>query len=160
MPSTKDMFPKKHLRTADMEKGVSYNLTIKAVRQVRVYDFKAQAKVNKWALFFNTTPKYLILNETRGDQLTKIFGSDKSEDWIGYKVVVFTEEIIVGGKPKLTISITDSPTGNTVSPPAFEKAEDTPKETEEEIRARVNGRVTEETKANKAAAEKSRKDAW
>ena len=165
MPSTTEMFPKKHLRAKDMKKGISYNLTIKACRQVSVFDFKSKRKVNKWALFFATTPKYLILNDTRGDQLTEIFGSNMSEDWVGHKVVVFAEEIIVAGKPTMTISITDSPAVTTVSSqPAetvetVETVETPPEETQAEARERISKQAKEQDKANREAAA-AEKNAW
>lgn len=162
MPRKSEVFPKPHLRTVDMKKGTSYNLTIKACRQVSVFDFKSKRKVDKWALFFTTTPKYLILNETRWDQLTEIFGSDLSDDWVGHKVVVFAEEIIVAGKPTMTISITDSPDKNTVdqtpdaSPggPYEDDFKPAPQETEEELRERLKLEAAEKKEADKVAREK------
>ncbi len=162
MVRKKDVFVKKHLTPDDLE-GKSVNIAIKDVRQVSVYDFKKKAKVNKFAMFFPATKKYMILNETNWDLLTEIFGSDDSEDWLGHKVVIFVEEIMVAGKPMRTLRFTDSPDKNTVDQtpdpipggPYENDFNPAPQETEGELRERLKSEAAEKKEADRAARVKA-----
>ena len=153
MVKKKDAFIKKHLTTADLGTK-SANMTIQRVAQVSVYDYKQQARVMKWAMFFPTTQKYMILNETNWDKLTEIFGSDDSDDWLGNKVVIYVEDILVAGQPKKALRFTDSPDPKTVdeSPAYADDFVPATKETETEMRERMQSETSEKNRADEKAA--------
>lgn len=53
----------------------------------------------KWALHFNELEKPLILNQTNGGIIQSILGSAESDDWIGKKIVLYTDpNVSFGGK--------------------------------------------------------------
>lgn len=49
----------------------------------------------KWALHFSELEKPLILNQTNGALIQAITGSPESDDWIGKKIVLYSDATIM-----------------------------------------------------------------
>ena len=163
MPTKNDVFSKPHLTPADLG-DKSFNLKIREVQNVEVYDFKKKRKVMKPALYFKNAKKFMILNETNWDKIADILGLEDSDDWAGHNIVVYAADLMVGGEPVKGLRITDSPSQNTVEetpdplPPTPAPVTQAPSnETAEEARARIAERTRLENEEHKQAVEKN---AW
>ena len=53
----------------------------------------------KWALHFEELDKPLIINSTNAELIAKIIGSEDTDDWNGYKIVLYKDDnVSFGGK--------------------------------------------------------------
>lgn len=154
MPRVKDMYPKKHLTPADLGKN-SVNITIERINQVEVFDQKLNRTKKVWAMFFKGKNKYMIMNQTNANKLAEIFDSDDSDDWVGNKIVIYVDNITVGGQPKKALRFTDSPDQDTVEQTSgqgdYEK-DFTPQESPEQKRERMIAEASQKNQADKKAA--------
>jgi hypothetical protein len=86
----------KFLKKEDV--GAGMLMTVESCRQQNVAKEGAEPE-HKWCLVFEETDKPLVLNATNIQLCERIFGSDDTDDWIGKKVVLFTDpSVSYGGK--------------------------------------------------------------
>lgn len=84
------------LKQTDVREGML--CTITGVSQENIAADGAEENL-KWCLHIAENEKPLVLNPTNGAILSKILGSDESDDWIGKKVVLYADpNISFGGK--------------------------------------------------------------
>jgi hypothetical protein len=83
------LVPKPHIRQCDFA-GLEPILTIKNFDWRKVHQPGKHQEVEVGVLFFKETPKYLILNETRKDQLKESFG-EYADDLIGEKIQLYID---------------------------------------------------------------------
>jgi len=81
-----------YLKKDDVGNGVL--VTIRSCDQQNVALPSEKADM-RWALHFDEFEKPLILNPTNGALIQGILGSEDSDDWIGHKVVLFTDHSIM-----------------------------------------------------------------
>jgi len=94
MPRVGEMLPSKFLKKEDCEPAIL--VTIAGVEQQNVGT--DEAPEDKWVLLLEET-KPMVLNSTNLQLLSKIFNSDDSDDWIGRKVVCYSDpNVSFGGK--------------------------------------------------------------
>jgi len=109
MPRTHEMIESKYLKKEDVGAG-----TLATVRNLE----KEQLQVpnedpkTKWVMYFEELAKGLVLGPTTIGQCEVALGSDNTDDWIGKKLVLFSDPTVafmgkvVGGirvrAPRLT----------------------------------------------------------
>lgn len=98
MPKVSEMLPSKFLKKEDVPSPVL--VTIAAVSHELVEQDTGEMK---WAMHFlesiNNTSKPMVLNSTNIQLCEAILGSDDTDQWIGKKIVVYTDPTIMfGGK--------------------------------------------------------------
>ncbi len=101
MAKLSKMFPKRYATAEDITQPVV--VTIKAVTQEVVYSPWDKAKVKKWALCFQETPRKIILGRKLAYEIAEALDSDETDDWIGQRIVLYSEPIAVAGKQRRTI---------------------------------------------------------
>lgn len=94
MPRINEMLPSKYLKKEDCEPPLL--LTITSIDQEQVG--QGDDIEDKWICHFEEA-KGMVLNSTNMRLLEMITGSDESDDWIGKKVVAYSDpNISFGGK--------------------------------------------------------------
>ena len=76
----------KYLRKEDCKAGVL--LTIESVGQENLAKDGEREDLH-WCVYFEETPKPLVLNAINGQLIALITGSEESDDWIGHQVVLY-----------------------------------------------------------------------
>lgn len=83
------MIESKYLKQEDVGDGVT--VTIKGFKKTNVAREDEEAQY-KYVMFLEEFEKPLVLNSTNIQLCTKILGSDDTDDWIGKKVILYTDE--------------------------------------------------------------------
>lgn len=99
-----EMYPKAHLRNIDL-RGKAHNVTIRAIDQYMLYDYKEKEERAKWVLYFEGKNKYLILKETIAKTIIEILGKSRMADWIGGEICIYPERVTVAKKVHETIRV-------------------------------------------------------
>ena len=97
-----DLFPRKYATGEDLA-GKSVTLTISHLRQEKMIPTPGAAPVEKWVVFFKEAQKGIVLSKTLAFQISKAVGSEDTDDWVGKKITIFPEEVMVAGKPRTAI---------------------------------------------------------
>src|SRR3990167_8852041 len=96
MAKVHDMIESKFLKKEDVGDGVL--ATISNVDQQNVAMQGAGPEM-KWCLHFEEVDKPLVLNSTNIQLCKSILASDDTDDWLGKKVVLYTDpNVSYGGK--------------------------------------------------------------
>lgn len=88
MPKTSEMRESKFMKKEDV--GAGALMTIESVTPHNVAKEGAPPE-NKWCLVFAEAEKPLVLNSTNIQLCERIFGSDDTDDWVGKKIVLYTD---------------------------------------------------------------------
>jgi hypothetical protein len=88
MPKTSEMRESKFLKKEDV--GAGALMTIQSCEQYNVAKEGAPPE-NKWCLTFAESDKPLVLNSTNIQLCERIFGSDDTDEWVGHKIVLYTD---------------------------------------------------------------------
>jgi hypothetical protein len=88
MPKTSDMRESKFLKKEDVGRGVLG--TIAGCVRHNVAKEGAEPE-QKWCLTFQEIDKPLVLNATNVQLCEQIFGSDDTDDWVGKRIVLYTD---------------------------------------------------------------------
>ena len=109
MPKTSEMRESKFLRKEDVGRGVLATITGCIKKNTAMEGAPLE---HKWCLTFHELDKPLVLNSTNTQLCEQICGSDDTDQWIGKRIVLFTDPNVsyagklVGGirvrKPKST----------------------------------------------------------
>lgn len=91
MPRTSQMRTSKFLKQDDVGRGAL--LTITGCVQMNVAAEGAPVE-HKWCLTFREEDKPLVLNSTNIQLCERICGSDNTDDWIGKRVVAYTDPTV------------------------------------------------------------------
>ena len=96
MPKISEMKESKFLKQTDV--GAGMLCTVAAVTQENVAKQGAEPEM-KWCLVVEESDKPLVLNSTNIQLCAKVFNSEETDDWIGKKVVLYTDpNVSYGGK--------------------------------------------------------------
>jgi hypothetical protein len=96
MPRTSEMRESKFLKQTDV--GAGMLMTVESCEQHNVAMQGAEPEM-KWCLTFAESDKPLVLNSTNIQLCERVFGSDDTDQWIGKKVVLYTDpNVSFGGK--------------------------------------------------------------
>ncbi len=96
MPKTHEMKESKFLRKEDVGKGTL--ATITGVVRKNVAQEGAEPE-HKWCLTFEELDKPFVLNATNIQLCEGICGSDDTDNWVGKRVVLYTDpNVSYGGK--------------------------------------------------------------
>lgn len=88
MPKTSDMRESKFLKQSDVGRGALG--TVESCVQMNVAKEGADPEL-KWCLTFTDIDKPLVLNSTNIQLCEKIFGSDDTDQWVGKRLVLYTD---------------------------------------------------------------------
>ena len=116
MPKTSEMRESKFMKKEDV--GAGSLMTVEGCEQHNVAKEGAPPE-HKWCLSFAESDKPLVLNSTNIQLCERIFGSDDTDEWVGQKIVLYTDPNvsyagkIVGGirvrAPKVKKATTPAP---------------------------------------------------
>lgn len=123
MPRVSDLKQSKYLTKEDCTPPIL--VTISGYEQVNVA-MENQAPEMKWALMFDEAEKPLVLNQTNGQIISVIAGSDDFDDWIGKKIVLYNDPTIAfAGKVTGGIRVR-APKGRAAPPPVQSEPDEIP----------------------------------
>lgn len=91
MPRVSDLKQSKYLTKEDCTPPIL--VTIAGYEQVNVA-MENQVPELKWALKFDEQDKPLVLNQTNGQIIGVIAGSEDFDDWMGKKIVLYNDPTI------------------------------------------------------------------
>ncbi len=97
-----ELFPRKYATGEDLA-GKSVTLTISHLRLEKMIPTPGAAPVEKWVVFFKEAQKGIVLSKTLAFQISKVVGSEDTEDWTGKKVVLYPEPVNVAGYTRTAI---------------------------------------------------------
>lgn len=96
MPKVHEMMPASYLRKENCEPPIL--LTIHSLEQENVAP-EGQQPEEKWVMYFDEQKLGLVLNSTNIQLAAQICGSQDTDEWIGKKIVAYSEpNISFGGK--------------------------------------------------------------
>ena len=91
-----EMMPSKYLKKEDIGRGSL--VTIKELARANVA-MDGEPAENKYVLYFNEFEKPLVLNSTNIHLCAQVCGSEDTDDWIGKRLVLYTDpNVSFGGK--------------------------------------------------------------
>lgn len=93
MPDIDKIFPSRYLKAADLD-GREHILAIKDVQIENV----GQTKESKPVLYFRGAQKGLVLNVTNSKRIATMVGSKDTDDWKGFKIVIYPTETEFAGE--------------------------------------------------------------
>lgn len=85
---TSEMKDSKFLRKEDVGAGMLF--TVEGIERHNVAMQGAEEEL-RWCMRLTEAEKTLVMNSTNVQLCEKIFGSDDTDDWIGKKIVLFTD---------------------------------------------------------------------
>jgi hypothetical protein len=88
MPKTSEMRESKFMKKEDV--GAGALMTVEGCEPHNVAKEGAPPE-NKWCLTFAESDKPLVLNSTNIQLCERIFGSDDTDEWVGKKIVLYTD---------------------------------------------------------------------
>lgn len=96
MPKTSEMRESKFLKKEDVGRGAIG--TIESCVRMNVAKEGAEPEL-KWCLTFHEIEKPLVLNSTNIQLCEQILGSDETDQWIGKRIVLYTDpSVMYAGK--------------------------------------------------------------
>ena len=96
MPRTSEMRDSKFLRKEDVGRGLL--VTVHGCEKHNTA-MEGELAEHKWCLSFRETNKPLVLNSTNIQICEQVFKSDNTDDWIGKRLVLYTDpNVSFGGK--------------------------------------------------------------
>lgn len=127
MPKTSEMRESKFLKQSDVGAGVL--MTVAGCSQHNVAQQGAEPEM-KWCLEFHESDKPLVLNVTNIQLCERIFGVDDSDEWIGKKIVLYTDpNVSYAGKIVGGVRVR-APKKGAVAPPPVKLPVETPDDDE------------------------------
>jgi hypothetical protein len=91
VPKTSEMRESKFLKQGDVGNGTL--LTVRSCEPHNVAKEGAEPE-NKWCLSFEESDKPLVLNSINIQLCERIFASDDTDDWVGKRIVLYTDPTI------------------------------------------------------------------
>lgn len=88
MPKTSEMRESKFLKKEDVGKGVLVTITGCVRKNTAMEGAEPE---HKWCLTFQELDKPFVVNVTNAAICEKIFESDDTDDWIGKRLVLYTD---------------------------------------------------------------------
>lgn len=87
---TSEAFPSKYLKADDLQ-GRDVAVTIS---DVKLEEFDGtNGKETKMLLYFKGKEKKFVCNKTNAKTLSKLFGSDETDDWLGKSITIGPREV-------------------------------------------------------------------
>lgn len=115
MPKTSEMRESKFMKKEDVGDGVL--LTVESCIQKNVAKEGAEPE-HKWCLTFDEEDKPLVLNSTNIQLCEQMFMSGDTDDWIGKKIVLYTDpSVMYAGKVIGGIRVRAPKTAGKKAPP-------------------------------------------
>ncbi|OGO63228.1 MAG: hypothetical protein A2Z45_02450 [Chloroflexi bacterium RBG_19FT_COMBO_55_16] len=91
------MYPRRYATGEDL-KGQSVSLTITKVTQEKMHPQPNAPEVERWVIYFKETQKGVILSRTLAYQIGEAVGDEETDHWIGKRVTLYPQPMMVGGK--------------------------------------------------------------
>ncbi len=128
MPKTSEMRESKFMKKEDV--GAGALMTIEGCEPHNVAKEGAPPE-SKWCLTFLEADKPLVLNSTNIQLCERIFNSDDTDDWIGKKIVLYTDpnvsyqgKVIGGIRVRAPKKTAQAPVAKPVPAPVVEELTD------------------------------------
>jgi hypothetical protein len=87
MPRIREMILSKYLKKEDCEPALLVTIREIVQEEVGIENDKEE----KWICYFEEQEKGIVLNSTNMRLIEKITGSDDTDDWIGVKIVLYSD---------------------------------------------------------------------
>jgi hypothetical protein len=97
-----DAYPSSTLKAADLQ-GKSVRVVIESVTVEKIGDD------TKPVLHFQDKDKTLVLNKTNANRIVEATGSDETDDWAGWSIVLYPCKVDYQGKRVDAIRVDDRP---------------------------------------------------
>lgn len=102
MPKLNELYPSKYLAAVDFEDG-DKTYTIKRVEIEEIG--QGADKSTKPIIYFKEEPKGFVANKTNCTTISKVLGSDDTDDWIGGRITLRQAEVEYQGKLMMSIRV-------------------------------------------------------
>lgn len=119
MPNIKEMLVGKYLKSEDITEPAL--LTIRSIKKVNVAQDGQEAEM-KWAMSFDEKDQPMIINNTNIDLAARALGSEDTDDWIGRKIVLYTDPDVMMGSRRVGGLRLRAPKGKAPPPPPKQTA--------------------------------------
>lgn len=96
------MFPSRFLQGKDLL-GRSVTVTIAKIQLERMRPTPQSPEIEKYVLYTEEGKKGIVLSKTLASQIARAVGSDETDDWVGKKVTLYPEQVLVAGIQRLSI---------------------------------------------------------
>jgi hypothetical protein len=113
------MFPNRYATGEDLA-GKPVTLTIARIATEKLTPKAGQPPVDKYVLFFTGAVKGVILSRTLAHQIASALGSDDTDAWIGQRIQLHPEPMMVAGTPRIAIRARKAPNGETTPPESMQ----------------------------------------
>src|SRR4030065_340740 len=91
------MFPRRYATGEDLQ-GRAITLTIATISREKMHPQANAPEVEKWVVYFDEAKKGVVLNRTLAYQIAEFLGSEETDDWIGKRITIFPQPMMVAGK--------------------------------------------------------------
>ena len=91
------MFPRRYATGDDLQ-GRAITLTIASISREKMHPQSNAPEVEKWVVYFEEAKKGVVLNRTLAYQIAEFLSSEETDDWIGKKITIFPQPMMVAGK--------------------------------------------------------------
>lgn len=98
-----EAFPSKYLTAADIEESGDLTVTIKTVEMVEMG--QGADKERKLLLMFKGMDKGLVCNKTNATTISKVLGTDDTDEWEGQRIILKAMEVSFGNEMKMAIRV-------------------------------------------------------
>ncbi len=92
---TGDAYPSKYLAAADLD-GRDITVTIDSVELESIG--QGQNKESKLVITMKGKDKSFVVNKTNAKTITKVLGTDETDDWVGQKIIIGPREVEFQGE--------------------------------------------------------------
>lgn len=97
-----EMYPSKYATGADL-KGQPVTLTIDRIQPEKMRPNPASPEVEKFVIYFKEARRGVVLGKVLAHQVGGILASDETDDWIGKRITLYPESVVVAGTPRIAI---------------------------------------------------------
>lgn len=120
---TSEAYPSKYLSAEDLD-GKDMTLQIKTV-ELETIGQGAKAS-EKLVIGFKGAKKMFVVNKTNANTISKVLGSDETDDWIGQRITIGPREVEFQGDMVLSIRVSLKRPADAAAPKAQPTAEPVP----------------------------------
>jgi len=101
-----DMFPSRYVKGEDL-KGKDVTVTIARIQPEKMRPNPQSPEIERFVLYTAEGKKGIVLSKTLASQIARSVGSYDTDDWMGKKVTLFPEPMVVAGIQRVAIRIRD-----------------------------------------------------
>ena len=97
-----DMFPSRYVKGEDL-KGKDVTVTIARIQSEKMRPNPQSPEMEKFVLYTAEGKKGIVLSKTLATQVARSVGSYETDDWLGRKVTLYPEPMVVAGVQRVAM---------------------------------------------------------